>query len=717
MSETLEAGQRVVSGQVPRVRVIVRDKQGRFTWVGNEGTDYVHTSMCVAADGKIVVAALDSSGVIRVRRVTDPSSMPLAGGAAGGDGWGVYPDDYTQVVTGVMAFPHGDVAISNNSGTLRLFYMRSDGTKIYSRESTDNGASWGGVVDVKTLAGGVTYLYKLASAGHDDVFWCYSRAGYRYVYYRKKAEGAWGSEVRLDAITETYGEFNNCYGLTAVWWAARSRFAVVAALSGNNDVDGRMVTCLFDGTSTWGVQRIAPPGYATLGFTALWPSLVATDGGWGQGWVLTYIEKYSSSGGSWKVPVCIRSRYFVHWSYKIPLGFSTYYETRVASVVFGAVGVYAHKMNQAYRLRAEPLTLTIGRAQIRRYMITERPQHGDLIVELDNRDGGYDDPTSFGGPWAGALQPLAQVVIDQGLKTSAGDERVECRPFLLWGMGRVRESGANWMRLYCHDGWELFRRWRPDAVYVWKSKTVKWCITELACRVGYFSVAFDASAEWDQTVSYLGVAGSHTDWSGRHHIRALGRWVPLDAPSLVFDPGMDGVTVLEGLLGLVGGVARWGNGDTEDVLYCSIPSKDGDPAAGHSYGEGEVLEGLYVHQLSWPTRVRASGESVLYVGADYDGGLKLGMEIFQPLYSKNWGTTAMCQVAAEGALDDAAARGHGGRVQTRPNVGLELFDVIEISDARAGGGLTSVKRRVNGIVTEYEPLHGQWQQTVYVEGV
>jgi len=223
----------------------------------------------------------------------------------------------------------------------------------------------------------------------------------------------------------------------------------------------------------------------------------------------------------------------------------------------------------------------------------------------------------------------------------------------------------------------------------------------------------------DDTVSYLAVAVEHTDWSGRHHIRALDRWVPLHTDEAVaFSERVNGFTVLQSLLGLVGGQARFGCGDDTEKLYCFIPYNQGDdPSEVHTYQDGEVIEGLYVHRLGWPTRVRATGDDVVFQLSDYTGSIELGMDIFQLLYSKQWATSDQCSIAAFGAIDDADARKRGGWIETRPNVGLELFDIVKLSDSWAGGGLSNVKRRVNGIVTEYEPMDNRWLQVVYLEGV
>lgn len=721
LTGTLEAAQRAVSGQMPRCRLLVRDKQARFEWLGSGGVSNAQSALCVASDGTtIIVVALDTAGKVWVRRVTDPSVLdPLNPTLY----WGVFSAGFTEICADALAWEHGDVAVSLNGSTLRLFYVKSDGTEILCRESADDGASWGAAATVKALsAGGVAYYFFVASAGRDDCFWAYSRSGYRYVYYRKKDGGAWGTEKSLADLAETGGEFNNCYGLAVQWWAAESKFAIVAAFSGNNDVDGRLLRGLFNGNVVSGVQRIDPPGYATPGFTPLWPSLVLTSSALGSEWLVTYTDKFASGSSTWTVPMCVRSRDFDHWSYKIPLAFLLTHNTRLAVVCRSDV-VYCHQLSEAYKVRIwtsgdATMNMTEASSRVLRYRMRERPDGGDLIAELDNRDGRYDG-VGQSGQTAEALRPLAQVLIEQGLLTGNGEERVVCRPFQLWGTARVRGEGQNWLRVYAYDGWELLRRWRPDATYVFEGKTVGWCIEEIAARAGFFEVAFDGSAEWDVVIKYVAVSRTHTDWTGTEHIRALGRWVPLHGPAVVLDEGMTGYTAIQRLLNLAGGLARWGHEGDTDVLYCFVPHQQGEsPVADHTYADGEILSGLYVERFAWPTRVRATGDEVMAQGYDVANAIESGMEFFALLYSSQWDTEATCQAAVDGALDDADARRFGGWLQVRPNVGLELFDVVTWSDSAAGGaGLTSVKRRVNGIVSEYEPLDGRWQQRLSLEGV
>jgi hypothetical protein len=102
---------------------------------------------------------------------------------------------------------------------------------------------------------------------------------------------------------------------------------------------------------------------------------------------------------------------------------------------------------------------------------------------------------------------------------------------------------------------------------------------------------------------------------------------------------------------------------------------------------------------------------------DTANALALGMEMVQFLYQENWQSTSECQMTVNSALDDADARARGGWFRTRPNVGLELFDVIVFSDSKAGAGLTEIKRRVNGLLTLWDALKKEWEQTVYLEQV
>lgn len=721
LTATLEAAQRAAA-QVPAVRILVRDKQARFTWIGSAGAAMAQSAMCDSGDGALVVATLYISGQLRVWRVTDPSVLDPT---APGIGWGSWPSDFALLTSAALPPPNGDIALSNNSGVLRLFYVGASDGAIYCFESTDHGKTWGSASLVRWVTGcHPGYPYKLASAGQDDLWYTIGRPGYRYIYMGVKSGGSWGGWKHVQYLMETGGEYSNCYGLSAQWDAVAGKYAVVASLDRASNGDGRIVSAHWDySTATISdYQGIVPPGIPMAGLTPLWPCLLKTSSYLGGQWLLSYIERFSSGGVSWDTPVCMMSRDFQHWSYKIPLGFNTSYYRRINLAEMQNI-VYAYQVHEAYKLDLwysgkDAFEMTVLQGDVLRYRMMEYPGRGWVDIELDNRDGAFDNP-GVAGTDAEALRPLAQVIIEHGLNTSAGPERMETRPFYLWRSSLVRESGVNLCRIHAVEGWELFRMWRPEYTILWQNKTLRWCIEELAARVGYIECQFDNSAVWNKQIDYFSVAPQE-DWKKRIWVRIDGRLFTVARNTVMIPEGTSGLAVLSRLLDLVGGVARFGNGDDTDVLYCFIPAAQGEsPAPDYEYADGEVLSAQYVDHFQWPTRVRVVGDGVGYEAGSVAAGLACGMDFLDVVYSRHMQSLTECQAMAAGLLDEAAARAYAGWIKARPNVALELFDVIEITDSKAGAGFEGAKRRVAGIETEYAPLQRQagWIQTVYLEMV
>jgi hypothetical protein len=214
LSSTLAAAQRA-SPQIPRIGVIVRDKTPRLVDIGMQGSaaQNVQADMCTADDGTtIVIAALDTSGNVRIGRVT---ASPATWG-----NWPAYSSGYSTIHTGALAWGSGgDVAISLNGSTLRVFFVQQVGGfySLRCRESTDQGATWGSAIDV--LTGNFDSSWCLASAGNDDVF--FSRDPFvEAVYHMKKSGGSWGSSTSLGNLVSSGSQYEVIGGLAALWTAS-----------------------------------------------------------------------------------------------------------------------------------------------------------------------------------------------------------------------------------------------------------------------------------------------------------------------------------------------------------------------------------------------------------------------------------------------------------------------------------------------------------------
>lgn len=64
----------------------------------------------------------------------------------------------------------------------------------------------------------------------------------------------------------------------------------------------------------------------------------------------------------------------------------------------------------------------------------------------------------------------------------------------------------------------------------------------------------------------------------------------------------------------------------------------------------------------------------------------------------------------QGELRHQEVTGKRGEIVVYPNVGQELFDVVTITDGRAG--LEATLWRVMGLVEEYDPQKGVYGQTL-----
>jgi len=90
---------------------------------------------------------------------------------------------------------------------------------------------------------------------------------------------------------------------------------------------------------------------------------------------------------------------------------------------------------------------------------------------------------------------------------------------------------------------------------------------------------------------------------------------------------------------------------------------------------------------------------------DYDEVDVIGHRL-QKVYDYSYGTDAECGDRAVAQLREHDAAKKRGQMQTLPNVGLQLFDVVTVSDARCG--ISGELYRVRGIEetfdTTKEPL-------------
>jgi hypothetical protein len=75
---------------------------------------------------------------------------------------------------------------------------------------------------------------------------------------------------------------------------------------------------------------------------------------------------------------------------------------------------------------------------------------------------------------------------------------------------------------------------------------------------------------------------------------------------------------------------------------------------------------------------------------------------------RNLDSVAKAQARGDAYLREAEMEAEGGAVLIPVNCGQQLYDVVDITDSRAG--LTAAKKRVLGISLVFNPVRAQYEQ-------
>ncbi len=156
-----------------------------------------------------------------------------------------------------------------------------------------------------------------------------------------------------------------------------------------------------------------------------------------------------------------------------------------------------------------------------------------------------------------------------------------------------------------------------------------------------------------------------------------------------------------------------------DTAYLVNPLTSDSSA--YSYGSAHVIfEGNYLNAAWGVNRVRVEGYDT--VGAapilvdSYDWTeIDRIEDRLARVEDQNIGTVAEAGARGSAYLREADIASLGGTLIVPPNCGQQLYDVIDITDSRAG--LSAAKRRVVGIVIGYRPDLGNYRQRLSLADV
>jgi hypothetical protein len=354
---------------------------------------------------------------------------------------------------------------------------------------------------------------------------------------------------------------------------------------------------------------------------------------------------------------------------------------------------------RAPRPAADPLDLTKDIISLQTNVVAspDSSGRGNLIIELDNSRGLYNVGE---GLVPSLINKRSELVLKLGYKTTAGNEAAEAGTYWVdsWEYQSVSlrgesRSNLSTFTLNCLDAWGLMARWSARYQMRWNKDGA------------------NPKSVWQILYQLLARAGIKlTNTPAKPQSSAINNFYP----DFTVNPGTQGAQALNKLLSFVpdGLVFRGQEAFTKNPLPTETSC--------YSYAVGAglvpahvILSGQYVNSVL-TSRARAIGqdaEGARIVQDAFDPDLSgLGIDILEQVYDPNLGDATRAQERADALLRQMSLRAQRGNLVIPTNVGQELLDVVEVTDARCG--ISGENYRVQGIRTLYDRRKGQYDQTL-----
>ncbi len=575
-----------------------------------------------------------------------------------------YTDQYNAMV----------VAAASLGAEVSIFWIKYN-REIRRIKSTDYGASWGSpeLIDYTPT----TSIYGLAAAykpgGDLAIFF----ADQSTLYVKKNIGGQWQAKAAWDKTT------GNLSGVACVYDGDWDLMVTGKDTSDNYKLwslvygDGGEVSA-----GSWSALKELASAPSGGNFEYRQPFLDKTDS-----YRCFFIEKFTGTEAY--------SRPF--WTHSVPgAGFvdGLWREPVPFNLSSGYSLAIAHHGDYAWlscpdgvwmaSLAAGSLDLTADVISVRQEM---GETAGSLTVVLRNDDGRY---ASTGQGDLASLDIGCQLDFSPGYRTAAGSESSPGLSFSLESCEHTSSGGKASLVLHARDGWEALGNWKARHQFRWNRTSddvsVKGIIAFVLARAG---VSLEVISQSPAVTGFYPDFTVSPDDTGRAVVRKLLSLVP-------------DVVFIEG-----------------NKVYLVNPLSSDSPVYGYG-GEHRIWEGRYCRGALGTNRVQVEGY-------DAGSGAPILAESFTweevnrfydrltHIEDRNIDTVAEAQQRGQAYLRQMEIEAGGGMILVPVNCGQQLYDVIAVTDARAG--LDAAKKRVLGIVTVYDPQRGEYRQRLQLGAV
>ena len=188
-------------------------------------------------------------------------------------------------------------------------------------------------------------------------------------------------------------------------------------------------------------------------------------------------------------------------------------------------------------------------------------------------------------------------------------------------------------------------------------------------------------------------------------------------PDFTISPAASGDAIISKLLSFVpdvlfieGSSAYLVNPQAGDTSVYAYTSPQSQPATSHPILEGRYRIGaLELNRIQVEGYDSGAGSAIIVDCFDWDE-IDNVYERFLELEDKNIGGVSQAEERGQALLRKAEIESAGGLIRIPTNCGQQMYDVIDITDARAG--LEAQKRRVVGLSLVYKPGGGRYEHSL-----
>jgi len=662
LSSTLLAAQKE-SSHIPLVKVeayntisgVVRLQWTRL-YTGSED-DYFH-AVAMPGDGSLIRLRMtppSDSRKLYYQRVTNPDAD------SNYSSW-TYLGIYNVVI----------VASCDQDAKVSQFYIKNT-RAIYHRESTDNGASWGSW----SLLGytPTTAIYGIAAAykSNGDIALFY--ADQATLYVKKRLSGSWGSATAWDKST---GDLS---GIATVYDSDWNLLLTGKDSGGNYKLwsfiygDGGDVSA-----GTWSDLKEIASAESSAGFQYLRPFLDKPAlGGKPDVYRAFFVDKFTGveaySRPFWTHSIPTTTFLLNLWREPVPFNLASDYGLAIAHYddycwLSNPSGVWRAKLTQ------ESIDLTEDILALRE---ETGENSGKLIVEMRNDSGQYASP---GQGDLSLLDIGGDLHFSPGYRTTVGDEVSSGQTFIIEAYEHTSSGGKASLILYAWDGWTRLGEWIARHQFRWNKASsemsIKQILQFILARVG---LKLEVESQSSVITSYYPDFTIHPNNRGDTIVRKLLSFVP-------------DVIMIEG-----------------NKAYIVNPLSSDSSV--YSYGSDHpILEGRYRVGAWELNRIQVEGydpasDVPIVVDSFAWNEINKLYDRLRQVEDRNIDTADQTQARGEACLRQSEIESASGSIRIPVNCGQQLYDVIDITDSRAG--LSADKKRVLGLILVYQPSRGLYE--------